>query len=495
MTAVSALSSALVDRIATTRPAIAARSSALTRATESSDSGATRVTLGSSTGVGAVYSDPRARAGFNRLWSSPVNAGDGIAALMARNQASHSAELDRWRGLGGALLKRFAETGQAYSQTLVDEPVHSWDDGIPGMTPADQAQLATEVQTRQASELESVGTDAQTAALTIRTLSGQSVDLKISVGSGFYTTGIKVEIDSSGDMDDEVRAAVGHLAEGLDRALDGLANEGAVALNLAGLVDYDRKVLSSVDLTVAIPTKGGLLGDFSLHVGGDSNTVHLKGSDGELNLKFDNAKPLGRFGSGLQSVLDRFEAAGQRGRANAALVEQMKAAFKQLHAAAAGDEVDPRSDQPGSAAGSSTGRSGLPDFEASFGGDTWRQNRAGAHNEAGHVQYQLTQKTEGNLSAERRSSGTQTVEERISADLKKAPGDAMLYVTNGNFTATKIRDESKVTTLIAAAADGRLQVLRKTDSQQLRQVSEFANHRLVHQQAWPSHQRQVQRLT
>ncbi|MCM3625708.1 hypothetical protein M4D70_26480, partial [Brevibacillus borstelensis] len=71
----------------------------------------------------------------------------------------------------------------------------------------------------------------------------------------------------------------------------------------------------------------------------------------------------------------------------------------------------------------------------------------------------------------------------------------MLYVTNGNFTATKIRDESKVTTLIAAAADGRLQVLRKTDSQQLRQVSEFANHRLVHQQAWPSHQRQVQRLT
>ena len=367
------------------------------------------------------------------------------------------------------------------------------------MTPQDQEQLTAAILTRQASKLESVGTNAPTAGLTVRTRSGQSVELKIAVDGGVNgIPGIKVEIESSGALSDEERAAVAHLADGLDRALEGLARNDAVALDFSGLTDYDRDVLSSVDLSVKNPMTHQLLGDFSLHLGDDNKSVHLKGSDGELNLKVDGSKPLekalGNEGAGLQSALDRIGAAGERGRANAALVQQMKAVFKQLHEATGTDKKDAESESAEALAGAAAGVSGLADFEASFGGDTWRQNRAGTVNEAGQVQYQLSQKTAAKPLADGRPSGAQTVEEQLAADFKRAPGGAMLFVSNGNFLATKIRDASTVTTLFDVAADGRMRVLRKTDAQQLRQAIDFENHRVVHRQSWPSHQRQVERL-
>ncbi len=138
--------------------------------------------------------------------------------------------------------------------------------------------------------------------------------------------------------------------------------------------------------------------------------------------------------------------------------------------------------------------SGLADLDASFGGETSRPNRFGSTNEAGQIAYQLSQKTGTLDTCNGGRHVAQTVSERLSADFLKAPGDAMLDARNGNYSATRIRDSSTVTTLIDATADRVTRVLRKTDEQQLKTVTDFENHRIAHRQSWPSQRSVVERL-
>lgn len=70
----------------------------------------------------------------------------------------------------------------------------------------------------------------------------------------------------------------------------------------------------------------------------------------------------------------------------------------------------------------------------------------------------------------------------------------MLMVDNGNFSATRVRDASTVTTLIDSVAGHTTRVLRKTEAQQLKTVTDFQDHRVTHQQSWPSQTRLLERL-
>jgi hypothetical protein len=509
MSAISTAGLRPPDRIGASRAGLAAPSgTAAARAPHGAavDSAA-RVTLArtDAAAAAAVYADPRARAGVTRLWSAPPALDDAISALMSRNRGLGSYSLgDQWRGLGGALLSRFAQTGGDYAQTLAEALNVASDDGIDGLPPEERAQRAADILARQAAALAGVATGAPTVGLRVQTRSGQAVELTIAVSAGANgILGMKVAVTASGAMSAEERAAIGQLADGLNRALDGLGRDDAVGLDLSGLLGYDRGLLASVDLSVRNTQPHQALGSFSLHLGDDRQSVALKGSDGEM--KLDVGKPLAAGGraapqrdAALQRTLERIDGAGERGHANAALVEQMKSAFMQLQAAAAppdgaGEDAGDGEPATGPVAGAAAHWSGLADFEASLGGATWRRNRFGTTREAGEVAYQLSQTTTAKAAGSGGPSA-QTVSERLAADFAQAPAGGMLDVSTGNHLATHVRDSSTVTTLIDSVAGQAPRVLRKTDVQQLRTVTDFENHHVARRRSWPSQHSLLERL-
>src|SRR5256885_16417761 len=65
------------------------------------------------------------------------------------------------------------------------------------------------------------------------------------------------------------------------------------------------------------------LSSFSLHVGADGRSVAMKGAAGELAVNLEADAPVGASASQRQAALDqhlkRFDAAAQRGRADAGI--------------------------------------------------------------------------------------------------------------------------------------------------------------------------------
>ena len=481
----------LLDRVGASRATLASSSGA---AASSRRPGAvadsvTRATFGVSGSDVAVYSGQRATTAVGHLWSSPANQGDAISTLMVRNRGQNIYSLaDQWRGLGGALLARFGATGEAYSQTRADD----WGVAVSGDTDA----VSPEAGVQRAAKLDGVTSRATVVGLKIQTRSGQSVELKISVNAGHDgTVGTKVELQASGTVGTEERAAIAQLASGLDRALEGLGRSDAVSLDLSGLMGYDRSAIASLDLTANAPEAGFALDSFSLHLGDDKRSVALKGSEGAMHLEVAAAAPAAasaQRGTAMQRMLDRLDGAGERGRANAALVAQMKSAFEQLQTAAA-PGVD--ESHAGEDADLVSEASGLADFEAGLEGATWRNSRFGTTHEAGQVDYRLSQKTTANTAGNGSRSVVQTVSEQLSADYRTAarPG-GMLDVEAGSYAATRVRDSSTVSTLIEAAANGVVRALRKTDVQQLKTVTDFEGHRAGSTRSWPLQHSVVERL-
>lgn len=459
---------------------------------------ATRFTRTPPAGAADTYADPRITTktttrAIGSLWAAPTRSGDAIGTLMANNHSTRIYNLaEQWRGLGGALLRHLGETGEGYSQTRVNDPA-SFDDPdvLAALPPELLAQHAAEMAAAQTAALAGVADQASTADLQLRLASGQTVQLRLTDSAGFGPIGMQVSITASGTLSDEERTAFQALADGLDRALAGLGQPDAARLDLSGLLGYDRQVIAGLDLTVNNAQHSSFLGHFELHIGGEKpSSILLNGVDGEMRLSLDAGTapagaPTAQHAQTLRNLLARIDAAGQRGQANVALVEQMKSAMAQLQTAVADTVRAP------AGSGSAT-PGGLADFEASFSGDTWRLNGAGTHRQGGTVAYQLSQQTEAGGAGAARTR--QTVSEQLSADFKEAPGDRMLNVRNGNYTATQVRDRSTVTTLIESVAGGALRASRKTDEEQLKTVTGFEGGRVVSRQAWPGQRAWVERV-
>src|SRR2546427_9179433 len=100
-------------------------------------------------------------------------------------------------------------------------------------------------------------------------------------------------------------------------------------------MDFDRSVLSGLDLDIKNPKPSQPLSSFSLHVGADGRSVAMKGAAGELAVNLEADAPVGARASQRQAALDqhlkRFDAAPQRGPADPALGDMFKSAFRQLH--------------------------------------------------------------------------------------------------------------------------------------------------------------------
>jgi hypothetical protein len=477
------------------------------QADEAGSTPSTRVTLSDGEpDEAAVYFDPRTSNGFARLWSAPVNPDDAVSALMARNRNLSSYNLgDQWRGLGGAALKRFGETGAAYSQALVDGDRGS-DHALDGPALPDdiRAMMIDQRLTQQAADLANLSNPYNpTATLKVQTHSGQTVELAIVVGQGGVGgLGLKVDLTTSGRLNKEERAAVAGLAEGLDRALEGLGQDQALQFDLSGLVNYDHSALAGVDLMVDTKHKYGMLHTFSMHLDDRQQSVSVKGTDGELNLKVDTRTPLlntpaQQRDAALLQALARIDAAGDRSHARPALVAQMKAAFTAFQAAATqhDTDADPNSLPAPVEAAVASRLSGLADFNADFGGHTWRSNRNGTSNEGGTLGYHLGQTTRQEDTPDGGSSMAQTVSEELTANLSRAPnpGD-MIDTSTGNYTQTQVHDRSTVTTLIDATADGITRALRKTDERKQKNETEYQGHVAVHRHAEPQQRSFVERL-
>lgn len=522
MTVITSAGSGLLDRLAASRTAMNPATdrgrtgsrgySAFDEAAAASaaSSPPTRLTLGG----GAAAASPayevaggtlvvsRADARHARIWAQPKLQDDAIGALMSRNRDAFSYQLaDQWRGLGGALLTKFASSGEAYTQTLVDSMSLVGDPVGPPQPPEEQARIDAEMQAMEASRLAGVGDYASTAGLKLQTRTGQTVELKVTANA-VSSIGLKVEIGSTGQLSAAERAAVAKLADGLDRALEGLGQDAATELDLSGLMSYDRSVFSSLELKARHSQPGHV--DFSLRLDDSKQSIALKSQAGDLKLDVDVKTPMAPANaaqrqSALDKTLQRMEAAGDRGHANATLVAQMKTAFQFFQTPPADDDAKPGKNDRTTAisardAGAGAQLSGLADFEASFAGDTYRTNRFGAHKEGGHAEYKLSQKTARQDAADGGMSMQQTVSESLDASYKQAPNGGMLRVDLGQYSSTSIKDRSTVTTLIDANSERLTRVLRKTDEQQFKSFTEIDNSRPVSHREWPSQRSVVERL-
>lgn len=362
----------LLDRLAASRAAASFRpagvsSRAADAVSSSAPSAGTRVTLDAATADAAVYARPSAPgAGPRRVWAKAGD--DGLSELMSRNSGKEAHTLsDRWRGLGGALLKQLADTGERYRQTLADVVPALPDAGATdpaasaanaeGAGSADPAAAAAALQ-QQA--LSGVATNATTVSLKVQTRSGQSVELKIGVNSGESggTRGLQVEVSSSGPLSGAERDALAMLSDGLDRALEGLG-DGVPALDLSGLTGFDANgVLTGLALRIDHPDasadRPGQLRSFSLQLGAEKKSLALRTTSGEMALEVDAAATSrtsagtpasGRRWSAIDQLLQQVDVAAERSHADAAMTKSFKDAFRQLQAPPADPDETRRADE------------------------------------------------------------------------------------------------------------------------------------------------------
>jgi hypothetical protein len=234
---------------------------------------------------------------------------DAISSLMASN-VTYPSLATRLNGLGAAMLKRFGTDAGDFSQSVALAS---------GASAAAQPDLHTAAENQ--------------VTLSIRTASGATVEL--SLGSQDNGLAVQVKV-SGGELNDAERKALVQLSGAFQDAIDGL---GALPprLALGGFTSVDPKVLSSVDFTVRTKADGkGAITAVAFHADAKSRSVSATGPSGTVKVDVDLAHPavLGNATQQAQAMaryLRQFDAAGSRGRGDAALVAMFKDGFTQLN--------------------------------------------------------------------------------------------------------------------------------------------------------------------
>ncbi len=447
----------------------------------------TILSLDTMTAVDVVYTKPAPLTTQRQAWTSQTR--DEVSSLMAVNSARSSAEglAGRWRGLGSALLSQFASTGADYRQTLVNYQAAE----IPGMT----------AQSLDAAALENFSDKAAKASLKVQTRSGQTVEFIIAVDNAPGRNDLQVEIKSSGPLSNSEKNALAKLAQGFDKALNGLGQADQPQLDLANLMDFDSSVLKSVDLSIRNPQASQPLSAFNLHLGPERKTIEFKGQLGETALTVDAHTPLGAVDSrqrqsAINELLRKFDAAAQRSHADSRLVDLFKDAFTQLHSATASTAVSAvTAKQQEAASRIQPLLSGLADFEASFSGEFERTGRYGAVIEKGNVDYRFSQKTElkpivgfEDLSAE------QTQNEKLRGQYMQSRGGVMLNTASGNYDIVTIEDSTSTTTNVSTFEGQLSEAIRQTEQQLLQTIKQLVDFRVKEERSTPLNKSLVENL-
>lgn len=456
-----------------------------------------------------------ASADYLRFWAGPHD--NELGALMRHNSGNGKVTLsDRWHGLGGALLRQLADTGAGTAQTLAEVKPPSDDAAATEDAAVDAASKAAELEGTaeqdpaadvaklETDALAGVSDHAVTVGLTVTTRSGQKVSLEIAVNDGKEkgsTRGLQVKVASSGELSLDERHALAAMADGLDRALDGLGGKRP-QIDLSQLMAFNGSgQLTGLDLEINDPnTKKRLraMGAFSLHLGGDKASLSFERAGSKMALSV-TAMPPGEVNGGqrrsaITAMLAQIDAAAERGHGDPLVVGLFKDAFAQLQA----PPVDGQAAQPSVGSSPPTQvqalESGLADFEASFGGPTQKTNRFGGAIERGTISYQIGQSTTAKLAAGPGAcSITQVKTEALDADMKKTR-TLLLDPESGDYDGTTIRDCKTETTLIAASLMAVTQALRKTDEHRLAVFASVENDRVTAKYETPQDRSVVERL-
>lgn len=437
----------------------------------------TRVSL-SAASPPVVYAKPQPQRGTE--WAARHD--DSVSRQIDTNVQAGSGLAQRFKGLGGALLTQFARTGEDYAQTLALNVDRT--QGLDG-------------------QLQDLRRGAAEVTLQLTTRAGQSVQLRLSAKSsgGEGVSGLQVQMSSQGPLGSSERQALGRLAEGLDKALAGLVQDGGPELALQDLLGFDRSQFASLNLEMKVPQGEGPQRSFSLRLGERENRLALSTENGEVNVRLDNASALGHSTpaqrqAAIARQLREVDQAAARGHADDATVALFKSAFAQMHGAAAdAAQAQPFGARPvtlhlapAQAARTQELVSGLADFEASFSGEAMRMNGDGVLTEKSQTSYRLSQKTQ----VEQRRNGdvrvSQVLDMQLKATVMQARNGGMLIPSEGNYDVLQIDDRQTQRTTIEAVAGELVRAARDTDSQQSTLRKMLIAHRVAEQQLTPAQQ-------
>lgn len=249
---------------------------------------------------------------------------DAVSTLMASNFSAGTAG-SRFNGLGSALLEQLKGGVAQLSQTAMRAPA--------GLGQAGYAALGAVA----ASTLH--GTGDSRISLSVVTRSG--VEVKLSLDN--QDDGLAVQMTASGELSEAETQALGGLAKGFQDAIDGIAQEPP-QINLGGLMQFDTKVLSSVNLQakIALNAESAATQTLSFQADATQRKVSFSGAAGSIDVKVDTSQ-LASLGSAqqqaraLQVQLQQFDKAASRGHADTAMMDMFKQTFSTLHGSIAND--------------------------------------------------------------------------------------------------------------------------------------------------------------
>jgi predicted acetyltransferase len=442
-----------------------------------------------------TYSRPLPLKTDQVAWSVPPS--DAISRLMEVN-LSTPGDSSLLKGLGAALLDRFATTQSDFQQSAVDfEPSYS-------NRAADGSY--SDIKTTAADALQYAKNPPNNVSLKLHLVSGKEVDISVSFGSDgkAIQKSLSVDVHTSGKLTAAEQTAIAQLSKGFEAALQGVS-QGEPKIDVSGLVNFDPSVLSAVDLTVRAPPPPPYsvvspgwdpLLSLDFHADAAKRSLAVKTLAGSVSVNVDLSQSafLGTTAqqqTAVQRYLDQFDAANKRGHGDTVSVAEFKDAFAQLNSS----YPPPGRAQPKTLNSSALSDqdhsvlSGVADFQASMSVDF---NNAMAK-ESGHIDYQVSQSTQSQGSSKAALAVVQTQGATLTASYAKNREGA--EPTKGSYDIFRVNDSSSTITSFEYAKDKLKTASITSVANQLDQYEKLVHDKVVERKDTPANRSTVRDIS
>ncbi|MGV6394253.1 lactate dehydrogenase [Pseudomonas caspiana] len=261
-----------------------------------------------------TYNSLGALASFNPVYSLEQDVSNPLTKVLTGNIPA-ALTASRFQGLGAALLQQLAEDGTSkMSQSVI-------------RSAADNVKNAAALEVAQNQLHEKAD---NTITLTLKTKSGATVTLNLTSSKD----GLGVQADvSGGELSDSELEALGSLADSFQSAIDGLTAEKP-RLNLGALAQLDPDIFTSVDLSARLKLGEDQYQTLSFKADEKNKSVEMSGPTGNVQLSVKNNNAIlgnaQQQAKAVQSYLQQFDAAQERGEGDEDLMALFKDAFSSL---------------------------------------------------------------------------------------------------------------------------------------------------------------------
>ncbi|MFJ3483369.1 lactate dehydrogenase [Pseudomonas sp. NPDC090202] len=415
MTAISSIAAAQQPVVAKLAATVPAANEPLAVTASAPASPTTVVTLGQDSGVTdaqtytarGVIADPDVPPAWEYTEQDKVS-------LAMMGNFGNSSSASRFAGLGAALISQLAETGKGISQSVLRSTTGR------ALEPAEVAAARDRLHTQADNSI----------SLTLKTASGKTVQLTLSSS----TNGLSMQADvSGGQLTDDELVALGAMADGFQKAIDGLTQQPP-QLKLDALTHFDSKVFSSVDLSTRLKLSDNSIQTFELHANDEQRSLRMSGAAGDMQMSVDLKNSAIRGDSdqqarALKGYINQIEAARRRGDGDPALLSMFEDGFKTLHSNYPDTRVSNKPQTVSSIELTNTDHAlltGLADFSASVSEHSKADNPV-RPNELDSFAYDLSQSTQSKGRNQLNRSIEQNQQSHLTASYHKAlyPGQKL----------------------------------------------------------------------